>query len=254
MKGGQLEIPEDDYRLIMSGAPERMIPPQASPEDEAAELGTLNILESRLGMLIKKADAVASKARQLNYHLKGRKAAVLARKVDQTVVETPEVRTFSPQPFSAINQSPKPGNGETSKIQQELLEQFMANGRRSSVAHVSRPKANRTTADSSNGDSDTRRISYPVSFSDDVTESHYRVLMAGKIEKLTRGDVIDPPCDRCRRLRFECTKHLTACSACTKKHAKCSWKDIRDGELDDNGGTGQNVSSGEHEYATTTQE
>ena len=255
IKGGQLEIPEDDYRLIMSGAPERMIPPHASPEDEAAELGTLNILESRLGMLIKKADAVASKARQLNYHLKGRKAAVVSRKADQAVPETPEARTFSPQPFSAINQSPKPGNGEVSKIQQELLEQFMSNGRRSSVAHVSRPKANRAAADSLNGDSDTRRISYPISYSDDATETHYRVLMASKIEKLARGDVIDPPCDRCRRLRFECTKHLTACSACTKKHAKCSWKDIREGELDETGGgAGQNTSSGEHEYATTTQE
>ena len=255
IKGGQLEIPEDDYRLIMSGAPERMIPPHASPEDEAAELGTLNILESRLGILIKKADAVASKARQLNYHLKGRKAAVIARKADQAASDTTsEARTFSPQPFSAINQSPKPSNGEISKIQQELLEQFMANSRRSSIAHVSRPKANRATAESSNGESDTRRTSYPISYSDDATENHYRILMAAKIEKLARGDIIDPPCDRCRRLRFECTKHLTACSACTKKHAKCSWKDIRDGELDETVGAGQNAAPGEHEYVTTNNE
>jgi hypothetical protein len=33
-------------------------------------------------------------------------------------------------------------------------------------------------------------------------------------------------------LKFDCTKHLTACQACTKKHAKCSWKDIKEGELD----------------------
>jgi hypothetical protein len=59
----------------------------------------------------------------------------------------------------------------------------------------------------------------------------HRALMAGKIEKLVRGDPIWPPCDRCRRLKFDCTKHLTACSACTKKHAKCSWKDVREGEL-----------------------
>ena len=56
------------------------------------------------------------------------------------------------------------------------------------------------------------------------------VFLAAKIEKLARGDPIYPPCDRCRRLKFECTKHLTACSACTKKHAKCSWKDIKEGE------------------------
>jgi hypothetical protein len=55
--------------------------------------------------------------------------------------------------------------------------------------------------------------------------------MAAKIEKLARGDPIVPPCDRCRRLKYDCTKHLTACSACTKKHAKCSWKDVKEGEL-----------------------
>lgn len=68
--------------------------------------------------------------------------------------------------------------------------------------------------------------------SEDGNDVQYRMLMAAKIEKLTRGDRIYPPCDRCRRLRFDCTKHLTACSACTKKHAKCSWKDIKEGELD----------------------
>lgn len=37
LRGGQIQISEDDYRLIMSGAPERMIPSQPIPEDEAAE-------------------------------------------------------------------------------------------------------------------------------------------------------------------------------------------------------------------------
>src|SRR5689334_4824927 len=46
IKGGQIEISEDDYRLIMSGAPERMIPVQPIPEDESSELATLNILET----------------------------------------------------------------------------------------------------------------------------------------------------------------------------------------------------------------
>lgn len=56
--------------------------------------------------------------------------------------------------------------------------------------------------------------------------------MATKIDKLAKGDVIFPPCDRCRRLKFECTKHLTACSACTRKHAKCAWRDVREGEVE----------------------
>ena len=47
IKNGQVEISEDDYRLIMTGAPDRMIPTQPILEDESAELGTLNILEGR---------------------------------------------------------------------------------------------------------------------------------------------------------------------------------------------------------------
>jgi hypothetical protein len=235
IKGGQVEITEDDYRLIQSGAPERMIPTQPIPEDEAAELGTLNILENRLAMLIKKADAVASKARQLNYHLKGRKVAVLGRKAaDQPVDET---RHFSPQPFSAVNaRSSIPQNGEAAKIQQQLLEQFLSHERRPSIQH-SRPKASRISTDAGfqtfNGqEADSRRMSHPLTSPDDGNEGQYRVLMASKIEKLSRGDAIYPPCDRCRRLKFDCTKHLTACQACTKKHAKCSWKDIKEGELE----------------------
>lgn len=239
IKGGQVEISEDDYRLIMSGGPERMIPTQPIPEDEAAELGTLNILETRLAMLIKKADAVASKARQLNYHLKGRKTAVLSRRVaeqPQPGNPDPENRTFSPQPFSAINAR---SNGETAKIQQYLLDQFTSHDRRQSIPH-GRPKASRVPTTETppfhntfNGpEPDTRRLSHPLTSSEDGNDGQYRVLMASKIEKLSRGDAIYPPCDRCRRLKFDCTKHLTACQACTKKHAKCSWKDIMEGELE----------------------
>ena len=230
IKGGQVEISEDDYRLIQSGAPERMIPTQPIPEDETAELWTLNILENRLAMLIKKADAVASKARQLNYHLKGRKAAVLSRKAADQPVD--EARHFSPQPFAAVNaRSSMPPNGEAAKIQQQLLDQYMSYERRPSMSQ-SRPKASRISADIYGQEADPRRMSHPLTSSEDGTEGQYRVLMAAKIEKLSRGDAIYPPCDRCRRLKFDCTKHLTACQACTKKHAKCSWKDIKEGELD----------------------
>jgi hypothetical protein len=241
IKGGQIEISEDDFRLIVSGGPERMIPTQPIPEDESAELGTLNILETRLAMLIKKADAVASKARQLNYHLKGRKTAVMSRQPASIPPETPpETRTFSPQPFAAINntRSPNLANNDAAKMQQQLLEHFLADDRRQSMPPQSRGKASRGSDSASqhtfngNPDADARRMSHPHTSSEDGTEGQYRVLMAAKIEKLARGDAIYPPCDRCRRLKFDCTKHLTACSACTKKHAKCSWKDIKEGELD----------------------
>jgi hypothetical protein len=245
VKGGQVEIFEDDYRLIMSGAPERVIPAQPIAEDEAHELATLNILESRLAILIKKADAVASKARQLNYHLKGRKTAVLNKKVaDQQPQAMPELpqdsRTFSPQPYpNMTNRAPTIASADLAKTQQRLLEQFLSGDRAHHATQSSRPKTNRSTIETNAGQhiftvansEDGRRMSHPPSSSDDGVEGQYRLLMAAKMEKLARGDVIYPPCDRCRRLGFDCTKNLTACSACTKKHAKCSWKDIREGEL-----------------------
>ncbi|KAF7898771.1 hypothetical protein EAF00_005217 [Botryotinia globosa] len=241
INGGQVEISEDDYRLIMSGAPERMIPSQPLPEDEDSELGTLLILENRLTMLIKKADAVASKARQLNYHMKGRKNAIKAKKSPEQPTESP--LPFASQPFSAVNRSrsPAPLNGETAKLQQDLLEQFHSPSRRQSLPSQPRSKQPRlnnsehSTFHSFNGaapGSDHQRASQPPSNSDDGIEGQYRVLMAARTEKLHKGDPITPPCDRCRRLRFTCTKHMTACAACTKKHAKCSWKDVKDGELE----------------------
>ena len=62
----------------------------------------------------------------------------------------------------------------------------------------------------------------------------YKAAMVSRMEQLQRGDRIQPPCDRCRRLHMDCRKNLTACMGCTKKHAKCSWKDVLEDELRDN--------------------
>ncbi|TID17910.1 hypothetical protein E2P81_ATG10883 [Venturia nashicola] len=59
----------------------------------------------------------------------------------------------------------------------------------------------------------------------------YKSEMVARMETLKRGDRVLPPCDRCRRLHMDCIKNLTACAGCTKKHAKCSWRDVRDTEL-----------------------
>jgi len=40
-----------------------------------------------------------------------------------------------------------------------------------------------------------------------------------------------PPCDRCRRLRMDCVKNLTSCAGCTRKHARCHWRDVSRDEL-----------------------
>ncbi|KUJ23632.1 uncharacterized protein LY89DRAFT_680350 [Mollisia scopiformis] len=237
IKGGQVEISDYDHDLLVSGVPQRIITPSdPHPNDESSELGTLSILEDRLGMLIKKADAVASKARQLRYHLKGRKTTIAARKTSE---HSTSASTELPQTFAPVNprtNTPQP-NSESAVLQKQLMDQFLEHERRTSLPQ-SRPKASRPSTDgfhTYNGqDPETRRMANPTtaSSSENDTEGRYRAIMAAKIEKLERGDPINPPCDRCRRLKFDCTKHLTACQACTKKHAKCSWKDVQESEID----------------------
>lgn len=51
-----VEISEDDFDLISSGIPQKMIPPQPISDDEEKELGTLEILEKTLGGLVHLAD------------------------------------------------------------------------------------------------------------------------------------------------------------------------------------------------------
>lgn len=59
----------------------------------------------------------------------------------------------------------------------------------------------------------------------------FKAEMVARMEVLSKGERILPPCDRCRRLHMDCLKNLTACMGCTKKHAKCSWKEVREPEL-----------------------
>lgn len=63
----------------------------------------------------------------------------------------------------------------------------------------------------------------------------YKMEMVTRMEELQRGEQIVPPCDRCRRLHMDCLKNLTACMGCTRKHAKCSWKDVKEDELRESG-------------------
>ncbi|KAK5074107.1 hypothetical protein LTR64_006749 [Lithohypha guttulata] len=60
----------------------------------------------------------------------------------------------------------------------------------------------------------------------------HKAEMISRMETMKRGERVIPPCDRCRRLHMDCTKNLTACLGCTKKHAKCSWKDVSMDELE----------------------
>lgn len=61
----------------------------------------------------------------------------------------------------------------------------------------------------------------------------FKAEMVSRMENLQRGERVLPPCDRCRRLHMDCLKNLTACQGCTRKHAKCSWKEVKLEELRD---------------------
>ncbi|KAK6427997.1 hypothetical protein LTR95_015866 [Oleoguttula sp. CCFEE 5521] len=60
----------------------------------------------------------------------------------------------------------------------------------------------------------------------------FRPLCQAHMDALPRGTRVLPPCDRCRRLRMDCVKNLTSCAGCTKKHARCHWRDVGRDELD----------------------
>lgn len=59
----------------------------------------------------------------------------------------------------------------------------------------------------------------------------FRPLCQAHMDSLPRGQRVLPPCDRCRRLRMDCVKNLTSCSGCTRKHARCHWRDVSREEL-----------------------
>ncbi|KAK3337496.1 hypothetical protein B0T19DRAFT_75774 [Cercophora scortea] len=259
MKNVRVEISEDDWRLIVSGALDRfrMVPPHPLEEDEVAELATIEILEQRLQTLIKKADEVARKARQLNYHLSGRKAVITARR-------------SSPQSqgpgFQTINQ-PKPRSASSNPgydLHADLLQQFHTPTPQPTAQVLSRPPSitsvptptelarprpmpaaistsqqqTHTALAQSSRPSPTHTLDSPISrdvaprpsSAEDASSAH-RPLIQARIDKLARGNEINPPCDRCRRLKTTCIKHLTACQGCTRKHAKCSWKGVTDAEI-----------------------
>ncbi|KAI3327167.1 hypothetical protein HD806DRAFT_520114 [Xylariaceae sp. AK1471] len=240
LKGVQVEIGEDDWRLIVSGALDRfrLIPPQPLEEDETAELATLEILEQRLQVLIKKADEVARKARQLNYHLSGRKASIHSRHPSQL---------GSVSGFQTVN-TRQVGANPSYDLHADLLQQFMtptaqpANHRVSSASSLPPTPNPMSTASSTPRNSSLQQHNimnnnnrpspgYASESTIRDNEEDNRVLVASRIEKMARGDVIRPPCDRCRRLKTQCIKHLTACQGCTKKHTKCTWKKLTEEEV-----------------------
>lgn len=254
-KGFQVEISEDDWRLIISGALDRFPLEHPFEEDETAELVTLEILEQRAAMLYKKADEVAARARILNHKL-GHRKQVLGRRQ-----ETNDGSTGGK--FQAVNHPQRnsgfAGGSSTYDLHADLLQQFASAAVPASASAPASAPPSRSTSGAgvsvvSLGQLSPRMDSphqhrHPVQLapaaahvphaaeitgiqtSADSQVEIFRPLITSKIEKLSKGDTIKPPCDRCRRLRLQCVKHLTACQGCTKKHAKCGWKSVTEEEV-----------------------
>ncbi|KAL8744700.1 MAG: hypothetical protein Q9190_003080 [Brigantiaea leucoxantha] len=306
-KQSRVEISEEDYQLIASGMPQKLIPPQPIVEDEEKELGTLEILEKNLGMVVQLADQVSARARQLNHRLKNRKNAIISRREaeaasnEEPTSQSPRSANFrgsnngfnanegqrsSVSPtggFVAVNHAvsaqdlrsshgyysevehsvPKTNgsytHGASPAIRAELLSKFFTNSERNTLTdqdqrsglnasrHSGTPKSKARPDDYSNAavnstspvpipNTPSSLLPYPKPSQIDRHDDSgpYKGEMMARMEQLTRGDRVQPPCDRCRRLHMDCLKNLTACMGCTKKHAKCSWKDVTELELLEN--------------------
>lgn len=311
----RVQISEEDFVLISSGIPQKMIPPQPIVEDEDKELGTLDILEKNLGQICQLADQVAARTRQLNHRLKGRKQAIVDRR--SSAGAPPPARAASPSNVALMNgtgpQNTGPnmpsisqssqsspggfvavnarthhdqnGNGASHNTRHELMNKFhtlsdrrassqptngTAENRRPSISiaqppsHPATPVPAAAKPTPQPSESVPPNLGRPPAYSE--AELHhvmnspvpipntpssllpaasqranqpqekddggpFKSEMVQRMESLAKGERIMPPCDRCRRLHMDCLKNLTACMGCTKKHAKCSWKEVRESEL-----------------------
>jgi hypothetical protein len=116
---------------------------------------------------------------------------------------------------------------------QNDISYYTAEGHRPTAPHVHRPS-------SSVGGRNYGSSHAPVkhNFSRPLPQAlesaqPFRPLCQAHMDSLPRGHRVLPPCDRCRRLRMDCVKNLTSCAGCTKKHARCHWRDVSRDELGD---------------------
>ncbi|CAG8001092.1 unnamed protein product [Penicillium nalgiovense] len=298
----RVEISEEDFVLIASGMPQKMIPPQPIIEDEEKELGALEILEKNLQHIIQMADQVSARARQLNHRLKNRRNAIITRRENDASLHSQSRNVTeiwrdanghvsgnghasshpSPSGFVAVNTQRPEGehteenslasqfmfsqntdnvtmiNGQSIKgasptTRADLMKRFFttadrhARGYDDATAPVNpqplpRPRAsdpaeyslyNPTTATTvAIPSTPSSLLPPPKSIHQEKDDGGpFKLEMVARMEELQRGERVIPPCDRCRRLHMDCLKNLTACVGCTKKHAKCSWRDVREEEI-----------------------
>lgn len=259
MKNVDVEITEDDWRLITSGALDRfsLVPPKPLEEDERTELATIDIIEDRLHRVIQKADEIAAKARQLNYHLSGRKAAIAARytfqpssEVDQPSTRHREwkpdsdLRTFLLRQF--LSQAPQPSReasqqAETSHTQNSGSSPSLASSGRvqphlPQVGNVQSPptptplgtvapiqqRTGPTHMENSTLQDPARGPYWGIPGTlDHFVASNQSLIRA--VAKLRPGAPIKPPCSHCERRQILCFKFSdTSCRWCADYRLPCT--------------------------------
>ncbi|KAJ5167184.1 uncharacterized protein N7482_005965 [Penicillium canariense] len=312
----RVEISEEDFVLIASGMPQKMIPPQPIIEDEEKELGALEILEKNLQQIIQMADQVSARARQLSYRLKNRRTAIVSRREnDASLTAQPRVAAaaaevwrdmnghgrangpsnVTPSGFVAVNATRPEGESDENALSSpfmfshsnadnitiingtsikgaspttraDLMKKFFTTADRQArgydettgATNPIQPRPGPQSSDpaeysiynnnntSTSTNTNTNNNSTPVAIPGTPSSllppprttpqekddgGPFKMEMVARMEELPRGERVNPPCDRCRRLHMDCLKNLTACLGCTKKHAKCSWRDVKEGEL-----------------------
>ncbi|KAJ5294919.1 hypothetical protein N7508_009740 [Penicillium antarcticum] len=297
----RVEISEEDFVLIASGMPQKMIPPQPIIEDEEKELGALEILEKNLQHITQMADQVSARARQLNHRLKNRRTAIVTRREnDATLHANPPSADIwrdpnayapvnggsshaSPAGFLAVNthrpeteheENPLSSqfmfshsntdnvtmiNGTSIKgasptTRADLMKKFFTTADRQARGYDDpgappvnpQPRPRPGVSDAADFSPYTGATATPVAIPSTPSSllpppktTHqekddggpFKLEMIARMEELQRGERVIPPCDRCRRLHMDCLKNLTACVGCTKKHAKCSWRDVKEDEV-----------------------
>ncbi|GAB7341697.1 hypothetical protein MBLNU457_g0038t1 [Dothideomycetes sp. NU457] len=93
------------------------------------------------------------------------------------------------------------------------------------------PPATQTSNKSSTTNSSKHNFSRPLAPGQELSQP-YRIICQQHMESLPKSARVMPPCDRCRRLKMDCLRNLTSCAGCTKKHARCHWKDVTRQEVE----------------------
>ncbi|KAH7309131.1 hypothetical protein B0I35DRAFT_93944 [Stachybotrys elegans] len=236
--GRQVEINEDDWRLISTGALDRFSLERPFEEDEVVEMATLDILETRTTFLYKRADEIAARARMLHHRLGNRRRSITR------LNKSPDDPNSPYRTLNVLQRSTS--GGAAYDLHADLLQQFtaptapaspgqvpggiMSGSSTGQVSPLMYTQSHRTAGQPGRGSIGAASDPGSRVLPDHQTDV-LRALITQRTEKLAKGELINPPCDRCRRLRVQCVKHLTACQGCTRKHARCSWKATTEQEV-----------------------